>query len=196
MEYSISKGNEKFSLYGYFDNSVLKPRPFYHTGMEESLEHIVLNEEPEKKDAVDKVFSDKGRTLKATIKALFNEILLRERLDSFLLYNMNEDICKQHNYLESIKELHRFSYSTELLNDFHEKKMKLEDNVLGLEKEKRKEYLECWRDLMALKKYLLSALKDYWNLNSRKSFLEIENDESRHRNHMQEIEAYTWKQGR
>ena len=180
----------------YLENSVLKPRPFYHTGIEESLESIVLNEEPEKKDAVEKIFSDKSRTLKATIKALFNEILLRERLDSFLLYNMNEDICKQHNYLESIKELHRFSYSTKLLNDFHDAKMKLEDNVLELEKEKRKEYLECWRDLMALKKYLLSALKDYWNLNSRKSFLDIENDESGYGNNMQEIEAYTWKQGR
>ena len=180
----------------YPDNSLLKPKPFYHTGMEGSLESIVLNDKPEEKDVVDKVFSDKGRTLKATVKALFNEIMLRERLDSFLLYDINDDICKQHNYLESIKELHRFSYSAELLNDFHEKKMKLEDNVLGLEKEKRKEYLECWRDLMALKKYLLSALKDYWNLNSRKTFLDVENDKSGHRNHMQEAEAYTWKQGR
>ena len=180
----------------YLENSVLKPRPFYHTGIEDSLEHIVLDDKPEKKDVVGKVFSDKGRTLKATVKALFNEIMLRERLDSFLLYGMNEDICKQHNYLESIKELHRFSYHPELLKDFHEKKMKLEDNVLGLEKEKRKEYLECWRDLMALKKYLLLALKDYWNLNSRKTFLDIENDKSGHRNHMQETEAYTWNQSR
>jgi len=195
MEYKISEYAN--IMLGYREDSILKPRPFYHTGIEESLENIVLKEEPEtKKDAVDKVFSDKGRTLKATVKALFNEIMLRERLDSFLLYDMNQGICKQHNYLESIKELHRFSYFPELLKDFHEKKMKLEDNVLGLEKEKRKEYLECWRDLMALKKYLLSALKDYWNLNSRKSFLDIENDKSGHRNHMQEAEAYTWKQGR
>lgn len=195
MEYKISE--YAGILPGYRQDSTLRPRPFYHTGIEESLEHIVLNEEPErKKDAVDKVFSDKGRTLKATIKALFNEILLRERLDSFLLYNMNDGICRQHNYLESLKVLNQHNYLPELLNDFHEKKMKLEDNVLGLEKEKRKEYLECWRDLMALKKYLLSALKDYWNLNSRKTFLDIENDKSGHRNHMQEAEAYTWKQGR
>ena len=49
--------------------------------------------------------------------------------------------------------------------------MQLETNVLDLEKEKRKEYLECWRDLSFLKKYLLSALKDYWDLSRRSEAL-------------------------
>src|SRR3989338_7167048 len=192
MEYQNSSYND--ALPSYLENSVLKPRNFYETGMEQSLENIILDKEPEKeKGLVDKVFSDKGRTLKATVKALFNEILTRERLDSFLLYDMNEDICKQHNYLESIKELHRFSYHPELLKDFHEKKMKLDDNVLGLEKEKRKEYLECWKDLMGLKKYLLIALKDYWNLNSRESFLNVKDD--KHRGYVQKTEAYSWRKG-
>jgi len=194
MEYQSYRPETEFNAIGYLDNSVLKPRPFYHTGFEESLERIVVDEEPRKeRDIVDKVFSDKSKTLKATVKALFNEIMLRERLDSFLLYDMNEDICKQHNYLESIKELHRFSYSTQLFNDFHEKKMKLEDNVLGLEKEKRKEYLDCWKDLMFLKKYLLSALKDYWNAGNRKLFLDMQNDG--YGESLQETEAYNWKQG-
>src|SRR3989338_2571665 len=193
MEYSIYNCNE-LNQYVCRNDSVLKPRPFYHTGFEESLERIVLNEEPQiERSIVDKVFSDKGRTLKATVKAFFNEIMLREKLDSFLLFDMNQDICKQHNYLESIKELHRFSYHPELLKDFHEKKMKLDDNVLGLEKEKRKEYLECWKDLMGLKKYLLIALKDYWNLNSRESFLNVKDD--KHRGYVQKTEAYSWRKG-
>jgi len=49
--------------------------------------------------------------------------------------------------------------------------MQLENNVLELEKEKRKEYLECWRDLMFLKKYLLSSLKDYWDLIKKRDVL-------------------------
>lgn len=176
----------------YLGNSVLQPRPFYHTGMEQGLEKIVFDETPEiKKDDIGKVFSDKSRILKSTVKALFNEIMLREQLDSFLLYAMNKDICRQHNYLESLKELNRFNYSHELLKDFHDAKMKIEDSVLGLKKEKRKEYLECWKDLMGLKKYLLSALKDYWNTSNRGSFLSIEND--KHRGNLQETEAYNWQ---
>ena len=60
-------------------------------------------------------------------------------------------------------------------------------------KEKRQEYLSCWKDLMSLKKYLLSSLKDYWNQNSNTYFLNAENE--RHGEFMQETEAYNWKQG-
>jgi len=176
----------------YPGSSVLKPRPFYHTGLEKGLERIIFDESAETgKDEVCRIFSDKSRTLKATIKALFNEIMLRERLDSFLLYSMDKDICKQHNYLERLKEFNRFNYSQELLKDFHDEKMKVEDNVLGLQKDKRKEYLECWKDLMGLKKYLLSALKDYWNASNRGSFLNVEND--KHRGNLQETETYNWQ---
>ena len=49
--------------------------------------------------------------------------------------------------------------------------MQLENNILELKKEKRKEYLECWRDLMFLKKYLLIAFKEYWDLTKRREVL-------------------------
>lgn len=156
----------------YLENPVLKPRPFYHTDFEDSLERIVLREEPEEeKDLTERLFSDKSRTLRATIKALFNEITLRERLNSFLLYQINEDICRQHNHLEQVRQLTRFNYSTDFLNYFSKAKMKLEDNVLGLEKEKRHEYLECWKDLMHLKRYMMSALSDYWKNAREMEFL-------------------------
>ena len=50
-------------------------------------------------------------------------------------------------------------------------KMEFENNILELEKEKRKEYLECWRDLMFLKKYLLAAFKEYWDLIKKREVL-------------------------
>lgn len=190
MEY---KSNNYGSIMpSYLENPVLQPRHFYHTGFEDSLEKIVLKEEPEQeRSIVDKVFSDKSRTLKATIKAFFNEIMTRENLDSILLSKIDNNICRQHSYLESLKLMNRHSYSLDLLGDFHKNKLHLEGNVLELEKEKRKEYLECWKDLMFLKKYLLTALKDYWNTGSRKIFLNIEND-NKHRGYMQETEAYNW----
>ena len=49
--------------------------------------------------------------------------------------------------------------------------MQFENVILELEKEKRKEYLECWRDLMFLKKYLLSAFKEYWDLIKKREVL-------------------------
>ena len=90
MEYQDSSYND--ALPSYLDNPTLKPRNFYETGLEQGLENIVMDREPEKeKGLVDKVFSDKGRTLKATVKALFNEILTREKLDSGLLKKIDYD---------------------------------------------------------------------------------------------------------
>jgi len=182
MEYQIYKPKyEKGSnLIGYLDNPLLKSRSFYQTGIEESLENIVLREEPvRERGIVERVFSDKGRTLKATIKALFNEILLRERLNSELLVKIDSDICKTDSYLEQIKFLTQRQYTPDLEIGFSRRRTQLENQVLDLEKEKRQEYLTCWKDLMFLKKYLLSALKDYWTVSNRKSFLNMENDRYR-----------------
>ena len=156
----------------YWNNSVLKPRPLYHTDFEDALENIVVKKEPEKeKDALGRIFSDKRKTLKSTIKALFNEIKLREGLDSSILYKINQDICRENSYCLNLQRTLRYSYSIDLNKDLTNIKMKLEDRVLELEKEKRKEYLECWRDLMVLKKYLLSTLKDYWELSRKTGIL-------------------------
>jgi len=191
MEYKNSQYLNAFP--SYLENPTLKPRRLYHTGFDKSIEKIVLDEPEEAKSLTHKtesIFSNKSKTLKATIKSLFNEINTRENLDSFLLYRVNEDICRQHTYFENLKTLFRFNYSPELLQDLHSKKIKIEDAVLGLEKEKRKEYLECWKDLTLLKKDLLVALKDYWLLSKREQPNQ-END--RHREDMQKIEAYSWQ---
>jgi len=195
MEYQIykpAKYEKESNLIGYLDNSLLKPRPFYHTGIEESLESIVLKEEPEReRGIVEKIFSDKGRTLKATIKALFNEILLRERLNSHLLDRIDSDICKTDSYLEQIRFFTQRQYLPDLEIAFSRRRTQLENQVCDLEKEKRQEYLNCWKDLMFLKRYLLSALKDYWTVSNRKSFLDLENDG--YRNPVQETQAYHWQ---
>ncbi len=173
MEYKNSQYES--IMPSYLENSLLKPRPFYHTGIEDSLENIVLKEEhlPER-GIIDRVFSDKSRNLKAMVKALFNEILLRERLNSKLLGRIDSDICKTDSYLEQIRFLTQRQYTPDLEISFSRRRTMLESRLIELEKEKRQEYLTCWKDLMFLKRYLLSALKDYWTVSNRKSFLEIE----------------------
>jgi len=102
MEYT--RNNYVNVMPSYLENSVSNPRHFYHTGFEDSLENIVLKEDTKTETGIlESVFSDKRKNLKATVKALFNEIKLRERLDTFLLYKIDYDICRQHSYLEQLK---------------------------------------------------------------------------------------------
>jgi len=177
----------------YSENSLLKPRNFYETGLEQSLESIVLDEEPDiERGMVDKVFSDKSRTLKATIKALFNEILTREKLDSVLLDDIDSDALKTGSYLEQIHETTKRQYDFDLQMALSRRRTQLESRIIDLQKEKRQEYLACWKDLAYLSKGLLSVLKDYWNVSNRKSFLGVENDEFGYRKNMPKIEAYNW----
>jgi hypothetical protein len=195
MEYQIYKpvkyGKES-GLIGYLDNSLLKPRPFYEMGIEESLENIILKNDPEKeRGMVGKIFSDKTRTLKATVKAIFNELLLRQNLNYQLLNRIDSDICKNNSYLEQIRFFTQRQYTPDLEIAFSRRRTQLENQTFELEKEKRQEYLTCWKDLMFLKKYLLSALKDYWTVSHRKSFMDLQNDG--YRSIVQETETYHWK---
>jgi hypothetical protein len=117
------------------------------------------------------MFSDKGKTLKATVKALLSEIELREGLNLHLMKNIDYGMCKLGTEVLQL-ENHKPDYSFDRFLEFKDKKNKLKSEVKELEKEKRKEYLECWKDLMFLKKYLHVALKDYWNLVKKRDVLE------------------------
>lgn len=169
MEYR----NKEYSsvLPGCLENPVLKIKPFYHSDLKNSLENIVFNKESEKeKGILERVFSNKSKTLKASVKAQFNEVELRETLNSHLLKKIDDEICRQNTYLMRLEDL-KSHYLPDVSKAVNKTKMQLENNVLELEKEKRKEYLECWRDLMFLKKYLLSSLKDYWDLIKKREVL-------------------------
>lgn len=149
-----------------------KVRPFYHSDLKNSLEKIIFKgSNGKEKGILQKLFSDKRKILKATVKALLEEIELRENLDTHLLYRIDYDICRQHTSLMHLNDM-RVHYDFDRFVEVNKHKLQLEDNVIELEKEKRKEYLECWRDLMFLKKYLLSALREYWDLVKRREVLE------------------------
>ncbi|HDY90224.1 MAG TPA: hypothetical protein ENH82_19155 [bacterium] len=124
----------------------IKLRPFYHTDLRNTLKNIVFTDKPEK-GILEKVFSDKSKTLKTTVKSLLNEIELRENIDSHLLRKINDEICRFHTHLMHLETI-KVQYFSEWFIDINKLKMQHEENVLELEKEKRKEYLECRRDLM------------------------------------------------
>jgi hypothetical protein len=66
---------------GYAVNLLMQTSPFYHTDLKDSLEGIVTKEKPETGGLLGKVFADKSKILKATVKALFNEVTLREKMN-------------------------------------------------------------------------------------------------------------------
>ena len=82
------KNTPKNSEYLYeipnnFEITDPKQKPFYHTDLTNTLENIVFKEKSTKeKGILEKVFYDKSKASKATVKALLNEIELRESLDS------------------------------------------------------------------------------------------------------------------
>ena len=140
---------------------------FQHPDIQNTLEGIVDDKSlSEDTNALERIFSDKTRTLKAGVKALLEEIELREKLDRDLTNKIDDEIIQQSNKLEHLKRIEAGPF----LETFFEAKkliIKTEDKILNLEQEKRKEQLECWRDLMFLKKYLMSSLKEYWDLVKR-----------------------------
>jgi len=141
-----------------------KATPFAHKELKKSLEAIISAPEPSpRRPVLEEMFSDKAKTLKASVNALLEEIQLREDLNAAHFKKMNDEICRQHTelmQLENIIDCHPF----DLTGDIDETKTRIKSNVLELEREKRQEGLECWRDLMFLKKYLMVSLKDYWEL--------------------------------
>lgn len=121
-------------------------------------------------ELLETLVSDKVRTRKSTVTALLDEIALRENLNSRLLENIDDTLILERNSLRILEE-RRDHYIPERFAITSQEKARVQDNILELEKEKRQERLECWRDLMLLKKDLMIALKDYWDLVRRRRLL-------------------------
>jgi len=146
-------------------------KPFYHSKFQSGLEKIAqVNAPSTEHDAVDKLFSGKIKSLGATITALLEEIQLREKLDLHLIQKIEEDISWQRIQFDHLDSL-RVQYDFDMFSEISSQKTTREARILELEKEKRSEYLECWRDLMSLKKYLMVALKEFWDFNRKRDLL-------------------------
>ncbi len=149
-------------------NNLVKAQP----ELKKILSNIILAKPHRKNEnALETLLADKGKTLKATVKALLTEINLRENLDENLTTEIDNEVSTHRSQIFHLQDL-RVHYDFERFMDVKNLIVKLENQVLELEKEKRQEHLESWRDLMFLKKYLMSALKDYWDLVRKRELLE------------------------
>ncbi|MCK5581972.1 MAG: hypothetical protein KAJ18_11950, partial [Candidatus Omnitrophica bacterium] len=122
--------------------------PFAHKDLRKSLEAIVSGAKPKKKSYFfEGMFSDKAKTLKASVSSLLEGIKRREDLNSHQFKIIDGEICRQYTELMSLENI-RDCYPGDLTRDVDEARAKIEANVLEFEREKRLKSLECWRDLM------------------------------------------------
>ena len=98
-------------LPGYLENLYSSPKPFYHADLKSGLEQTIISNENDKGEGfLERVFSDKTKTSKATVKGLLEEISLREKLDSHLCYRIDQDISRHQIRLENLNNLRLYSF--------------------------------------------------------------------------------------
>jgi len=150
----------------------LSQEPQFLSGSKESLEKIVSESNIIKGGSIiDRLFSDKAKTLKATVNALLEEVENRRNLNLSLVDEIDREKSGINSDLINLNNL-QVHYDFERDKEKNKSKLTLEDRVQRLEEEKRKEAVDCWRDMMFLKKYLMSALKEYWDVVKRRELLE------------------------
>lgn len=162
MEYKAEEPVRAFQFGRYLDDSLLKPRHFYKTGLEETLEGVVAEKAPASEEGfLERVLEQKALGFKASVKALFNELTAREKLNADISSQISEEICRTGSYLEEIRLLTRNDYSNYWASKFTGRRTQLEDRTIGLARELREEARANFREQSQLRLYLLKALKDY-----------------------------------
>lgn len=155
-------------LIGSFsDNEPKSKSPFHDREIKKTVERIAFEKKSKGFSVLEDLISDKAKTLKASVNALLEEISLREDLNVSMFKKIDDEVCKLRGELMQLNNLSD-SYPFDLSAQLDEAKFRLKENVLELERERRAEGLECWRDLMGLKKDLMVALKEYWELVRRR----------------------------
>ena len=80
--------------------------PFNHEELKKSLEEIVSNPKSETDNSpLENMFSDKSKSLKASVNALLEEIKLREGINTYQLKRIEYEVCQQHTRLMQLDNL-------------------------------------------------------------------------------------------
>ena len=159
---SLMKLNNLKMNYEYLLNSNSK----------KTIDNPLLSKNRFKNSLLEQIISDKTKILKSTITELLSEITQRELINNNISDKIDQEIFDQENNLQILRQK-GFGYAFDNLLTRQRLESQLEDSIQDLEQEKRKERVECWRDLMNLKKDLLSAFREYWNLVKRRELLEV-----------------------
>jgi hypothetical protein len=135
-----------------------------------AIDNPLFSKNRPKKSLLEQIISDKTKILKSTITELLSEITQRELINTYISDKIDQKIFSQKNNLQILRQK-GFGYAFDNLLTRQRLESQIEDSIQDLEQEKRKERVECWCDLMNLKKDLLAAFREYWNLAKRRELL-------------------------
>ena len=145
-------------------------KPFYHSEFESGLEKIALEQPEAEGDVLERVFNVRTKSLKATIRALLKEIQIREHLDIHLISQIEKQKSQLNTQIINL-HLDKARYMGPFKDQIYVMRTQLRNSMLELDRQKRAEYLQCWHDLLGLKRELLIALREFWDLTKNKEIL-------------------------
>ena len=124
----------------------------------------------EETSTIDGLLPNKSRSLKSLMGIMQGEIDERLRIKDSILDKIDYDSLYVENYM--LHEMETWAPNSWGSNKNIEKRRSALENMLaGLQKEKRMEYVSCFRDLVFLKKDLVGVLREYWAAKSRERML-------------------------
>jgi hypothetical protein len=136
--------------------------------------HLISQEQYQEKaykpeNIVDEIFEDKVQGLKATIDSTLAQVEERKELRKKNLLGILQGECKCDTELMQLEERLRYSCAGSPGTD--KAKATIQKELLNLERERRFEDVSCWRDLVFLRKELVSALGEYQTAQRRQEML-------------------------
>lgn len=128
----------------------------------------ILNKENNSYDLTDSFFSGKSNILMVQILDLVSQIRERKQLQGLNIRSIKNDILSCDTGLLQLNPFNIYN------QDIGRRRNTLELKIKDLEGEKRKEYVECFKDLIPLKKELLESLRAYRIASFRRNLFENE----------------------
>ncbi len=107
------------------------------------------------------LFSIRKTQLSSLIKELYHQIRQREQIKECNLYNINKDTCKIDT---EIMGQEQFSYD-------NTNALKLQNKLIDLEKEKRDQLSQFFKDTMSLQKSLIYTIADYQKIKQKEQMM-------------------------
>ena len=126
----------------------------------------ILNKEDKTSDLTESFFSGKSNILMIKILDLVSQIRERKRLQELNIRRIKNNILSCDTGLLQLNPFNIYS------QDIGRRRNALELKIIDLEGEKRKEYVESFRDLMPLKDSLLEALRAYRSASFKRRIFE------------------------
>ena len=164
MEHYLRENQNRW--YSGIHDLVPEKHPIHYVDLNEKIIEPPIDEEPDNQITIDSFFQDRVTLNRMHVSSLVSQITRRNNLQKDNLYKIEKDMMKCQAQLFEIEHVPRW-YNANITRT----RNMLEKEILALEKEKRAEYVSCWRDLVLVKRDLIGALKEFKSTEQRQELV-------------------------